>query len=397
MNKKWRLALLLILTLSVVSIFAVWFLTSHNGMALSRARPLRNTTIRSRRQKTLHHRDLSANRIIYSWDPDRVNLYRRYRMNFHGCEYSNCVLNYSDDPEDAIHADVVLVAFNSHHNIAQISKLIRKKKVEQDTVWLVDGQESPRYHWLKWRDFFNDFDGAITYTKDAAVYNPYGATVALKRTNTNIKMNYAANKTKGAFAYVSNCLSAGYARLKLMKELGKYIDVDIYGGCAGNRPCPRGDSHCEARVHSQYHFYLSWENSLCTDYITEKFWKVLETEGYYIPVAVGGLTLDEYTSVSPPDSFLHLYNFSSVAQLGNYMNRLMKDPQAFNKYNAWRSNFKVIRPGQMRLCKLCEIANNPSKFKRKHSYIADKFNDPKTCKEIPQYQSVWSTLLNVLL
>ena len=124
---------------------------------------------------------------------------------------------------------------------------------------------------------------------------------------------------------------------------------------------------------------------------------VLSTDGYYIPVALGGLTLEEYTNVAPPNSFLHLYNVSSVAELGGYMKTLMANREAFDQYNAWRSSFKIQMYSEIKLCKLCEIANNPSKFKRKHSNMAKKFNSPMNCREIPQYQSFWYSLLNVLL
>ena len=348
-------------------------------------------------KETFNHRNVTARqRVIYSWDKDKVRIYQYSHSTFTGCEYTNCLLNYSSNPEDTKYADVVLVDFRSFQNIAQLSRLI-KQNTAQDTVWLLDGHESPRYHWFKWRDFFNDFDGAITYTRDAAVYKPYGQLVQLNSSEVQIKSIYNTRKTKGAFAYVSNCFSGGYNRLKLMRQLGEYIDVDIYGGCTGRRPCALGDWGCEARLHAQYHFYLSWENSLCKDYITEKFWKVLSTDGYYIPVALGGLTLEEYTSVAPPNSFLHLYNFSSVAELGSYMKTLMANREAFDQYNAWRSSFKIQMYSEIKSCKLCEIANNPSKFKRKHSNMAKKFNSPMNCREIPQYQSFWYSLLNVLL
>ena len=34
-------------------------------------------------------------------------------------------------------------------------------------------------------------------------------------------------------------------------------------------------SDCMEMVEKNYKFYLSFENSFCTDYITEKFWKIL--------------------------------------------------------------------------------------------------------------------------
>ena len=62
-----------------------------------------------------------------------------------------------------------------------------------------------------------------------------------------------------------------------MKQLSKYIDVSVMGKCTKEGPCSRGDTGCEARVHSQYRFYLAFENFLCKNYITEKLRKTLRS------------------------------------------------------------------------------------------------------------------------
>lgn len=48
--------------------------------------------------------------------------------------------------------------------------------------------------------------------------------------------NYASNKTKKVAWFVSNC-SARNNRLNFAHELGKYIQVDIYGACGTLKCC----------------------------------------------------------------------------------------------------------------------------------------------------------------
>ena len=55
---------------------------------------------------------------------------------------------------------------------------------------------------------------------------------------------------------------------RVAKELQKYITVDIYGSCG---PLKCWGDQCDDTLDNDYKFYLAFENSLCYDYITEKF------------------------------------------------------------------------------------------------------------------------------
>ena len=54
----------------------------------------------------------------------------------------------------------------------------------------------------------------------------------------------------------------------------------------------------------EYKFYLAFENALCPDYVTEKFFRTLKLP--VVPVVMGG---DNYKNLVPPGSFIDVNNF----------------------------------------------------------------------------------------
>lgn len=75
---------------------------------------------------------------------------------------------------------------------------------------------------------------------------------------------------------------------QLQKHLVKYNhSLDIYGRC-GETLCPLNEAmdECYALIESDYYFYLSFENSFHSDYVTEKLLHGLEH--FAVPVVYGG-------------------------------------------------------------------------------------------------------------
>ena len=65
---------------------------------------------------------------------------------------------------------------------------------------------------------------------------------------------------------------------------------------------------CMPMVGDNYKFYLSFENSLCRDYITEKFWKVLSYN--VVPLVFGG---GNYSLYAPKKSYIDVQvNFNFI-------------------------------------------------------------------------------------
>lgn len=55
----------------------------------------------------------------------------------------------------------------------------------------------------------------------------------------------------------------------------KYIVIDIYDKC-GTLTCPKSKiGDCLKNIEKHYKFYLSFETSLCQDYVIEKLYNIL--------------------------------------------------------------------------------------------------------------------------
>ena len=66
----------------------------------------------------------------------------------------------------------------------------------------------------------------------------------------------------------------------------------------------------------KYKFYLSFENALCKDYISEKFFKVLNQN--VIPVVFNGANM---STVAPPHSYINVADFPTIEKLVAYLSR----------------------------------------------------------------------------
>nr|CAH7760465.1 unnamed protein product [Callosobruchus chinensis] len=152
---------------------------------------------------------------------------------------------------------------------------------------------------------------------------------------------------------VSNCNSESQ-RDDLAKKINTHMPVDVYGKC-GTLICSRETSEaCYDLIETNYKFYLSFENSYCTDYVTEKMYNILKKN--VIPIVYGGAN---YTALAPPHSVIDVSEFETVKELTDYLKELDEDPEEYLKYFEWKREYSAITGSQQTLCELCEKLNQP--------------------------------------
>ncbi|XP_015123396.1 alpha-(1,3)-fucosyltransferase C-like [Diachasma alloeum] len=161
-------------------------------------------------------------------------------------------------------------------------------------------------------------------------------------------MKIIETKKRTAVWFVSNC-DTDSVREKYVKELSKHVDVDVYGRCGSETKCPKGEDCFRKLVEPNYFFYLSFENSLCQDYVTEKLSNALKY--YVIPVVYGGAN---YNSSAPSNSYINTLDFHSPKQLAQFLIRLTKNLAEYAKYFKWKKFYEIIPSNQVTICHLCK-------------------------------------------
>lgn len=114
---------------------------------------------------------------------------------------------------------------------------------------------------------------------------------------------------------------------------------------------------------STYMFYLSFENSLCKDYVTEKLYRALSN--YIIPIVFNGADTAQF---APPYSYIDANDFDTVDELVKYLKYLVNNPKEYIKYFWWKQYYEVLNshPFQLGFCDLC-MKLHDSEFMQKKS------------------------------
>ena len=260
------------------------------------------------------------------------------------CGKYTCRLQYG--MTDSLGADLAFIADNDLNSFYNLPV----KQPQQ--LWAFRLKE-PYTHFtrpniFRWDGFFN-YSACYNLKSDGSAFMFRSTMIKLEHpTSINFDRKFNTGKLKQVLWFVSHCkfgnLTAWSGRAEYVLELSKYIPIDIY---TKHEMCVeqfgsliKNDDNEEPEL-KDYHFYLSFENSLCKDYISEKLWKVLNSQGLTIPVTLGGLSIEEYESVAPPNSFIHVKNFTSPKALADHLKFVRNNSKAINYYHQWRNEYQL--------------------------------------------------------
>ncbi|XP_003123142.1 galactoside 3(4)-L-fucosyltransferase [Sus scrofa] len=218
--------------------------------------------------------------------------------------------------------------------------------------WVWFSMESPS-HCPQLKALDGYFNLTMSYRRDSDIFMPYGWLEPWPGQPVDVQLNISA-KNKLVAWVVSNWREDS-VRVRYYRQLQAHLQVDVYG--RSHKPLP---SSAMTTQLSQYKFYLAFENSLHTDYITEKLWRNALL-AWAVPVVLGP-SRRNYEQFLPPEAFIHINDFQSPKELAQYLLALDKDDARYLGYFRWR---ETLRPQffswALMFCKACwRLQQEPS-------------------------------------
>lgn len=241
--------------------------------------------------------------------------------------------NFTDDLSLARDADALWF-----HMPAELH-LPKRRKPGQ--TWILMSMESAaNYPRLECPDFLGQFDIVMTYRLDAdiPVIYPNRRIFGDFRGPPGGKPDLAG-KTDLAAYIASN--SVAY-RDAYVRELMRYMPIDCLGACLNNKTIEgfvtgptaarKGGFRAILKVLPRYKFYLAFENSLATDYVTEKLFHALSVGT--VPVYCGAGNVREFLPAE--NAAINVADFEGPEDLAAYLTHLDQDDEAYGAHLAWR-------------------------------------------------------------
>ena len=312
----------------------------------------------------------------------------------HGCDVTDCIINdrqHNNNNRSMNSYDAVVFNMNHLHHTGELPWRANdySRNWERQRFVFLSAEPPAGYAWngnnLLFADYFN---WSMTYRNDADVQFFFGTT---KRRRAGRVDNQKAKKTASTAQHnnkttavwmATNCVTDS-RREDYIDQLKHFITVDSYGGCGNKVGCSERSSQskeddCYRMMESKYKFYLSFENSICTDYVTEKFFNILNYN--LVPVVYGGA---DYNRIAPPHSFIDARQFNGPKELAFYLMALDANDALYNEYFKWKNDY-VVESGEEKMvlngfCNLCRKLHQDSHQPKIYTQLVDQFLPETQC------------------
>ncbi|XP_053388280.1 alpha-(1,3)-fucosyltransferase C-like [Mercenaria mercenaria] len=322
---------------------------------------------------------LSDKKFRISWvnKPRWINLDNVNNYLENKCPYPNCRITLSRQHLEKMNALIFSTDAKLQDNLTSI---VNRRNSNQ--VWIFFRTEAPPFEKRKWYTdtiWHKTMNWSWSYRIDSDIFLPYGKLAKLK---TVQKRDYGAifkRKTRIAAWVVSHCNTKSRREKFVTRLISAGVPVDIYGKCSKSKQRYQS-SDIQEIINKHYKFYLSFENSICKDYITEKFFRYYEMDT--VLIVRGGLNYSRFLDKS---TFIDTSSFASIQQLADFLLKVNNSIELYSQYLRNKDKYKTVLNIDQSLfqssCELCGKLSNVKKFHNVYNRLED-FIDKGACFQI---------------
>ena len=270
---------------------------------------------------------------------------------FSNCDVYKCYIEHDRLKQPMNYYDAVVFNMNLLHYSGKFPWEDNYFSRLTQQIFVFMSLEPPMYTWgssgtvniSEVKLFTNFFNLSMSYREDADVKMVFGRKKRYSKvnlTNANSMRDIRGinlkniNRDDDAFiVWVSSHCQTPGRREDYVNKLKSYINVDSFGNCGNDfEGCERSEDtgespeNCYRVLEKRYKFYLSFENLLCTDYTTEKFFWILEQD--MVP-NVYGIVI--YSHIAPSYSCIDATHINTK-ELASYLINLNNNNVLYNQY-----------------------------------------------------------------
>ena len=273
--------------------------------------------------------------VVLWWTP-----FTPYLRNEKTCSAGACLFTQSRTEFTNPSVNVSAVVFYGSNLDLRDLPLPRR----EDTLWALLHEESPKNNWiLATHTGISLFNITSTFSR----HSHYSLTLQYLHTMERLLQpprtptRFKSKGGVGLVMFLQSTCNPPSDRDVYVAELMRHISVDCYGKCLHNRDLPQHllnpltfGSEEVLDIVGKYKFVLSFENALCHDYITEKFWRPLYAGS--VPIVRGSPTIRDWDPSSGHPSIIIADDFSGPEALAKFLLDLDKSDTEYNKYLSFK-------------------------------------------------------------
>jgi hypothetical protein len=215
------------------------------------------------------------------------------------------------------------------------------KHKRPDQPWILMSMESDEnYPLQKNQQFLDLFDIHMTYRLDSDVPTPYPNW----KQYGDFMNPPLSTQEKGSHSALAAYIASNPVQHRddYARQMFDYIPVDSLGKCLNNKTLPdfvtgdniwaKGGFQAILDILPKYKFYLAFENSIATDYVTERVFHALVAGT--VPIYYGADNIKEFLPAD--NAVINVADFDSPKELSEYLLYLDQNDEAYEQHLAWK-------------------------------------------------------------